>query len=202
MLGHQAFTIVALGAVAAAIVGSSAAAGDLESGVYRDIVLSGRSRVALYLSRIPAGQLFLVPFVALAYAAEAAVSVGLAGSHPDPSAYLLTVTGLWVLLKVVFYYLIAFGIACLVSSRSYTIGIVLAWTLAVTPLLASIAVLGRARELVPGVALDNLMPAALGSSARQGPVIAMSMAAIVTVLVAWAAAALAAGVLRDTTRDA
>ncbi|HKD33573.1 MAG TPA: hypothetical protein VKB73_08900 [Gaiellaceae bacterium] len=202
MLGHQAFTIAALGAVAAAIVGATAGSGDLDAGVYRDLVVTGRSRLALYASRIPAGLLFLVPFVASAYALEAGVSVVFAGFHPLPSTYVLTVTGLWVLLKVVFYYLLAVGIACLVGSRSYTIGALLAWTLAVTPILASIAALGKVRELVPGVALDSLMPAALGGSARQGPVIAMSAAAVAAVLVVWAVAALAAGAVRDTTRDA
>jgi hypothetical protein len=202
MLGHLAFVIAALGAVAAVIVGATVGSGDLDSGVYRDLAVTGRSRLALYAARIPAGLLFLVPFVAAAYAAEAGVSVVFAGYHPLPSTYLLTVTGLWVLLKVIFYYLLAVGIACLVGSRSYTIGALLGWTLAVTPILASIATLGVVRELVPGVALDSLLPAALGGSARQGPVIGMSAAAVAATLVVWGVAALAGGAIRDTTRDA
>jgi ABC-type transport system involved in multi-copper enzyme maturation permease subunit len=202
MLGHQAFTIAALGAVAAAIVGATAGSGDLDAGVYRDLVVTGRSRLALYASRIPAGLLFLVPFVAAAYALEATVSVVFAGTHPQPSTHLLVVTGLWTLLRVVFYYLLAVAIACLIGSRSYTIGILLAWTLAITPLVASISALGRVRELVPGVALEALSPAALGDSARQGPTIGMSTVAVAAVLIVWAAAALVAGAARDTTRDA
>ena len=54
MLGHGAFVVAALGAVAAAIVGSAAGAGDLDTGVYRELVVTGRSRLALYASRIPA----------------------------------------------------------------------------------------------------------------------------------------------------
>ncbi len=202
MLGHLAFTISALGAVAAAIVGSTAGFGDLDSGVYRDLVVTGRSRLALYASRIPAGLLFLLPFVAAAYALEAGASVVFAGSNPEPSTYLLVVTGLWTVLKVAFYYLLAVGLACLIGSRSYTIGILLAWTMAISPLLASISALGVVREAVPTVALDSLLPGGLGDSARQGPVIAMSVAAVALVLIAWAAAALAAGAWRDTTRDA
>ena len=202
MLGHMAWTISALGAVAAAIVGSTAGSGDLDAGVYRDLVVTGRSRLALFASKIPAGLAFLVPFVAAAYALEAATSVVLAGGNPVPSTFLLTVTGLWTLLSVVFYYLLALGVACLVGSRSYTIGIVLAWRLALTPLLATIATLGVARELVPGVALDRLLPAALHDAARQGPRVAMSIAAVAAVLVVWAVAAVVAGAWRDTTRDA
>jgi len=150
--------------------------------------------------------MYLLPFVAAAYAIEAVTSVVFTDSHPAPSTYLLVVTGLWTLLSVTFYYLLALGISCVVGSvvgsRSYTIGIVLAWRLALTPLLASIAALGAVRELVPGVALDKLLPAALQHSARQGPRVGMSVAAVAFVLVVWAAVALVAGAVRDTTRDA
>jgi hypothetical protein len=201
MLGHQAFAVGALGAVAAAVVGAVAGAGDLEAGVYRDLVVTGRSRLALYASRIPAGLMFLLPFAAAAYAIEAVVSVVLAGYHPAPSASLLVTTGLWVLLKVVFTYLVALALAAAIASRSYTIGIVLAWTLAVTPLLAGIAALGWVRKLVPGVAIDALQPAALGTSARQGASIPMSTAAVVAVLLLWTVAAIGIGAARDTARD-
>ncbi len=200
-LGHGAALLSMLGAVAAAIVAATAGAGDLDALVYRDLVVTGRSRLALYLSRIPAGLLFLLPFVAAAYTLAAVSTVSLAGSHPTPSAYLLAVTGAWSLLQVTFYYLLAFGIACLLGSRSYTIGILLAWRLAVTPLLASISSLGIVRELVPGVGLQNLAPAALGDSVRMGPVVPVSIAATAAVLVVWVAVALAVGASRDTTRD-
>jgi len=201
-LGHAAFVVAGLGAVAATIVASSAAVGDLDAGVYRDLVVTGRSRFALYLSRIPAGYLFLLPFVAAAYALTAVATVVLAGGKPVPGVGLLWTTGLWTLLEVSFYYLLSFGIACLIASRAYTIGIVLAWRLALTPLLASISALGIVRELVPGVALQHLAPVRLGDSIRQGPDVAMTTAAIATVLVVWVVAALVAGAWRDTTRDA
>jgi hypothetical protein len=201
-LGHGAALIALLGAVAAAIVASTAAAGDLDTLVYRDLVVTGRSRLALYRSRIPAGLLFLLPFVTVAYALAAVTTVGFAGSHPAPSAWLLATTGAWAVLQVTFYYLLAFGLACLVGSRSYTIGILLAWRLALTPLIASISTLGIVRELVPGVGLQHLAPAALGDSVRMMPVVPISLAATAAVLVAWTAVALAAGARRDTTRDA
>jgi hypothetical protein len=201
-LGHGAFVALGLGAVAAAIVGSAAAIGDLDAGVYRDLVVTGRSRFALFASRIPAGLAFVLPFVAAAYALAAVASVVFAGTQPVPSIHVLTLTGLWVLLQVTFYYLLAVGIACLTGNRSYTIGILLAWRLALTPILASISALGIVRELVPGVALQALGPAGLGDSARQGAPVPMSIAAITAVLVVWVAVALVAGGVRDTTRDA
>jgi ABC-type transport system involved in multi-copper enzyme maturation permease subunit len=201
-LGHLAFLVSTVGAVAAAIVASAAGAGDLDSGVYRELVVTGRSRLALYLSRIPAGLSFLLAFVATAYALTAVAALLFAGNLPAPSASLLVTAGLWALLEATFYYLLAFGVACVLGSRSYTIGIVLAWRLALTPLLASISALGIVRELVPGVALQNLTPAALGHAARQGPIIPMSLAAIAAVLVLWTLVAVVAGAWRDTTRDA
>lgn len=201
-LGHGAFLISMLGAVAAAIVGSSAGAGDLDAGVYRDLVVTGRWRLALFASRIPSGLAFLLPFVAVAYALAALASVVFAGSLAQPGVHLLAVTGLWVLLQVTFYYLLALGTACLVGSRSYTIGIVLAWRLALTPILASISALGIVRELVPGVALEGLTPAALGEVLRQGPHVGISTPAIAAVLAVWALLLVGLGAWRDTTRDA
>lgn len=202
MLGHFGWTIAALGSVAATIVGAIAGSGDSDAGVYRELVVTGRSRVALFLSRIPAALVFVLPFVIAAYALEATASVVFAGFHPAPSTYLLSVTGFWVLLPVVFYFLLAYALACLTGSRSYAIGIVLAWRLAVTPLLASIAALGVVREAVPGVALDSLLPTAIGTAARQGPTIPMSVAATAAVLVVWTVTALVVGGWRDTSRDA
>jgi ABC-type transport system involved in multi-copper enzyme maturation permease subunit len=201
-LGHGAWVVAALGSVAAALVGSSAGAGDLDAGVYRDLVVTGRSRVALFASRIPGGLAFLLPFVAAGYAVAAVSTVVFAGGRAVPTTHLLVTTGLWTLLEVTFYYLLALGIACLIGSRSYTIGIVLAWRLALTPILASISALGVVRELVPGVAIQDLAPAALGNSVRQGPYVPMSLAAITAVLIVWTVLAVVAGGWRDTRRDA
>jgi ABC-type transport system involved in multi-copper enzyme maturation permease subunit len=201
-LGHGAWVASTLGAVAAAIVGSMAGSGDLEAGVYRDLVVTGRSRLALYRSRLRSGLVLLLPFTAAAYAIAAVAAAVFAGGRPVPSVSLLVTTGLWALLQVTFYYLLAFGIACLVGSRSYTIGILLAFRLALTPILASISALGIVRELVPGVALQGLTPPALGNAAQQGPTIPMSTAAIAIVLIVWALAAVVAGAWRDTRRDA
>ena len=201
-LGHVTWLIAALGSVAAAIVGSSAGVGDLDAGVYRDLAVTGRSRMSLFLSRIPAGLAFLLPFVAVAYTAASVCAVVLAGSNPSPSVHLMIVGGLWALLEVAFYYLLSLALAVLLASRSYTIGIVLALRLALTPLLASISALGIVRELLPGVGMQDLAPAGFGDAIRQGPNVGMSLGAIAAVLVVWTTIALALAAWRDTTRDA
>jgi ABC-type transport system involved in multi-copper enzyme maturation permease subunit len=201
-LGHGTFVVAALGTVAAAIVGSSAGAGDLDAGVYRDLVVTGRPRLSFFLSRIPAGLAFLLPFVAVAYTLAAVATVAFAGGKPPPGVRLEALGGLWALLEATFYYLLALAIACLVGSRSYTIGIVLALRLAITPILASISALGIVRELVPGVAMQHLVPSGFGDSIRQGPAVGMSIGATAAVLAVWTALALELGAWRDTTRDA
>jgi hypothetical protein len=201
-LGHGTFLVAALGGVAAALVGSSAGAGDLDAGVYRELVVTGRSRLSLYFSRIPGGLAFLLPFVAAAYAIAAVASVVFADSKALPDVRLMVLGGLWALLEVTFYFLLSLAIAALLGSRSYTIGIVLAFRLAITPIIASISALGIVREVLPGVAMESLAPASFGDAVRQGPAIAMSVGATAAVLVLWTAVALAVGAWRDTTRDA
>jgi hypothetical protein len=55
------------GFIAAAVLGATAGTADLTEGVFRHLVITGRSRVALYLSRIPAGLAIILPLVALAF---------------------------------------------------------------------------------------------------------------------------------------
>jgi hypothetical protein len=55
------------GFIIAAVVGAAAATTDLNDGVFRYLVITGRSRLALYLARIPAGLAILVPAVAVAF---------------------------------------------------------------------------------------------------------------------------------------
>ncbi|MGH2935712.1 MAG: ABC transporter permease [Gaiellaceae bacterium] len=201
-LGHLASLITLLGVAAAAIVGSRVGAGDKDAGVYRDLVVTGRSRMALYLSRIPAGAAFLFPFVAVAYALAAVSAVVFAGSNPAPDTRLLVVTGLWTLLGVAFFYILSVTVAALLGSRSYAIGVILAFRLAITPIIASISALGIVRELMPAIAIERLSPAALGEAARMGPRIGMSIAAVAAVLVVWTVVAIAVAGWRDATRDA
>jgi len=56
------------GFIVAATLGCTAGSVDLTEGVFRHLVVTGRSRVALYLARIPAGLAILVPLVAFGFA--------------------------------------------------------------------------------------------------------------------------------------
>jgi len=59
--------MVELGFIIAATVGAAAGTTDLTDGMFRHLVVTGRSRVALFLARIPAGLAIVLPAVALAF---------------------------------------------------------------------------------------------------------------------------------------
>ncbi|HEV2931638.1 MAG TPA: hypothetical protein VGY96_00740 [Streptosporangiaceae bacterium] len=56
------------GFIAAAALGTAAGTTDLTDGMFRHLVVTGRSRLALYLARIPSGLAILLPLVGLAFA--------------------------------------------------------------------------------------------------------------------------------------
>ena len=79
--GYSIFTtlvagfIYVFGFVVAAVVGSTAGSVDLTEGMFRHLVITGRSRLALYLARIPAGLAIVIAMVAIGYTIVCAVCV-------------------------------------------------------------------------------------------------------------------------------
>jgi hypothetical protein len=79
--GYSVFTsLVAgfmyiFGFIVAAVVGCTAGSVDLTEGMFRHLVITGRSRLALYLARIPAGLAIVIAMVAIGYTIVCAVCV-------------------------------------------------------------------------------------------------------------------------------
>jgi hypothetical protein len=197
---HSVYILQQLVAVAGILIGAAAGAGDLTAGVFRNLVSTGQSRVALFLARVPAGLGVAMLVTATAYAAGAVCSVLLAGSLPAPPAHLMAATGAWLMLDVIMAYLLALGLSSLIGSQSTTVAVLVAVTLVVTPLAAAVTPLPDVRQLLPGVALYQLEPRALGPIGAGS--LTMTTVAIAAVLGAWAVAAAAAGAWRTATRDA
>lgn len=63
------------GFIVAATLGATAGSVDLTDGMFRHLVVTGRSRLALYAARIPAGLAIIVPLVAVGFAIVCAVCV-------------------------------------------------------------------------------------------------------------------------------
>jgi len=202
-LANAGFIVSSLGAVAAVLVGATMGAGDVQAGVFRDMVATGRSRLALFTARIPGGLALLWPLVTVAWATACTGSVLLAGSLSRPGVALMIEGGLWVLLAATVAYLMALGLASLAGSRSAIVGILLAWQFALTPLALGAAKLGVLREGLLTAGLDRMIPAGLLPGARPDPVSAtMPIAVGVAVIAAWAVVPLVAGAWRTCTRDA
>jgi hypothetical protein len=188
-----------LGVVAAILVGATLGAGDLGSGVFRELVVTGRSRLALFAARVPAGLGLVVALVGAAFAVTATASTAFAGSSDAPGAGLLISSAAWLGLVTGLALVLALGVSSALGSRGTTIGIVLGWQLIAMPLLLQIRALGSLREALPEAARERLEPAALFEG---DPTVSMSLAAAAVVVVVWTIVPLTLGAWRTCTRDA
>jgi hypothetical protein len=110
-LGHGKSVLVLVGSIGAIIAGSSAGADDLSAGVFRELFVTGRSRLALFGARIPGDLAFVLSFATVAYGISAVVSVAASGALARPSATLVVESGLWVVAELAFYTVLAVGLA-------------------------------------------------------------------------------------------
>jgi hypothetical protein len=189
----------ALAIVAGILVGATAGTGDVGSGVFRELVVTGRSRLALFAARVPAGLAFLLVPVGVAFVVSASAATLLAGPLEAPGGELLLHSAGWLALLAAGSFVIALGVSSLLSSRGTSIGILLGWLLVGMPLLMQLGSLGVIRESFIGAATERLEPATvLGREAA----VPMSLAAAVAVIAAWTIVPLALGAWRTCTRDA
>lgn len=72
-VGMVALVLYVFGFIVAATLGATAGSTDLTEGMFRHHVITGRSRMALYLARIPAGLAIIWGMVAVGYAIVCAV---------------------------------------------------------------------------------------------------------------------------------
>lgn len=71
----SAGVLYTFGFIVAATLGCTAGSVDLSEGMFRHLVITGRSRLALYLARIPAGLAIIVSLVAVGFTIVCAVCV-------------------------------------------------------------------------------------------------------------------------------
>jgi hypothetical protein len=167
----RAFSLafVQLFGISAILVGAAAGSSDITDGVFRHLVVTGRSRFALFAARVPAGLMLIIPITALAYTIEALVAVffapsgntttfaGISRATPSkggpvtvvpqlitrsatPDIHLLVVTGLFLMLGVVVAFVLGLGLGALTGSRYVTVAILIAMQLIVTPILSGVSI--------------------------------------------------------------
>jgi hypothetical protein len=188
----------ALVLVAGTVVGATVGTGDLGAGVFRELVMTGRSRLALFGVRVPAGLAFLLLAVALAAALSAGAAALLPTDGARASADLVLASAGWLALVASASFALALGISSLLSSRGISIAVLLGWQVIVMPLLLQLKALGSVREGLLAAPIERFEPAAVLGHPVQAP---MSLAAALVVVAAWTLVPVALGAWRTVTRD-
>jgi hypothetical protein len=181
--------------VVGAIVGGTAGTQDIESGVFRDLAATGRSRLALFGARVTGAWAIVLPLLLVTMTVMGGLSVGLAGSAAAPHAGALVAGTLSILAAGAVSTAIAVGLSALVGSRGPVIGTMLAFLLALQPLVIAIAFLGQLRAFMPTVAISRIGDVALPHG------ISLGLAGAVAGLVAWGAASLGLGAWKTASRE-
>jgi hypothetical protein len=184
-----------LALVAGVIVGGTAGTQDIESGVFRDLAATGRSRTALFLSRVTGALAVVLPIVGVTAIATAAASIALKADLPAPDTGTLIAGTARVLAAGALSTAVAVGISAVVGSRGPVIGILLAFFLGISPLLQAITFLGGSRQLVPEVAIDRI------GDLSTPPGMHVALGTAIAVVLGWIAVSLAAGAWRTKTRE-
>lgn len=187
-----------MGPLAAILIGAEAGAGDAASGVFRDLVVTGRSRLALFATRVPAAIALCFSIITGAYVLVLTGTFAFASGAPTPSTTLI-LNGLgFTLLSNGVLCAVAVGVASLTASRPGAITALIGWQLVVSPIIANISSLGGVRHVVLSQALAHFSPVRAGDRVL---VLYSTGGALVCVL-AWLAVFLALGAWRTRTMDA
>ena len=177
------------------IIGATSGTQDIESGVFRDLAATGRSRMALFASRVAGAWAVVLPILAATGGLAAAGCIALAGSLAAPGAGAIAAGIAAVLAAGALSAAIAVGVSALVGSRGPVIGIMLAFYLAVQNLLLAMGFLGGVRQIVPDVAIRRI------GDLEQASNVQIGLGAAILVLIAWSAVTLGLGAWRTRTRE-
>ena len=202
------------GFIVAATVGATAGTADLTDGVFRHLVITGRSRLALYLARIPAGLSILLSLAAAGFTVTCLVTAFLGSPHAvagvTVSAGDMVRSGLWLELDLLIGFVLGLGLGSLMGQRTVPVILLIVLEIIITPVLADhpLPFFLNGERLLVGVAMDQLKPAVLAGGTQVGPsgglvhLPPMPTWAMITVIACWIAGWSAIGAWKMATRDA
>ncbi len=193
-----AFLGLYMGPVAAILIGAEAGAGDVAAGVFRDNVLTGRSRTALFLARIPAALAVSLSVTAVGFLIGIVGTFAFASGLSTPSASLILESAGWLALANAVVCVVAVGLGSLTGSRPGTITALIGWQLVLSPLLLRASSLGSIRRGL----LDGVVQFLSPGPANDAPSVAMSVGVAIVVLAVWLLVIPSLGAWRTRTRDA
>lgn len=184
------------GGLVAVLIGSEAGTADMASGVFRDLVATGRSRLALFFVRAPAAIVVTAVFNGAAFLITLAATFLFADGQPTPGLSLILQSAGWILLANAALTAFAVGVGSLTGSRAVTLTAVIGWQTVATQLLLNVTSLGGARDGLLTAALSQIAPFDFTSG------VTMATGVAVVVVTAWLVVPAALGAWRTSTRDA
>jgi hypothetical protein len=190
------------GLLAAILVGVEAGTSDVSTGVFRDLVVTGRSRLALFASRVPAALAMCWLVIGGAYLLLVLGTFVLAQGEPTPGAALIFNALGYTLLATGVVCVVSVGFASLTASKPGAIIALIAWQIVASPLIVAISSLGSARDGVLSQALEHYSPVRFEAGRHGGTILTMSGGTALLVVVAWLVVFLALGAWRTRAMDA
>jgi hypothetical protein len=199
-VGHFSHAVHALGlifgALTAVLIGTEAGTADVSSGVFRDLVTTGRSRLSLFSVRAPAAIVLTLAFNAIGFLITLAATYIFAGGVATPGASLVLESAGWIALSSVLLTSLAVGVGSLTGSRAMTLTAVIGWQTVGTQILLSATSLGSARDGLLTAGLGQIAPVDVGTG------LTMATGVAVAVLLAWLVVPAVLGAWRTQTRSA
>lgn len=187
------------GPLAAIMIGVEAGTGDVAAGVFRDLVVTGRSRVALFATRVPAALAMTWAVAAAGYVLVTIGTFALADGSPTPSAATMLNGAAFTALSTGAICVVATGLAALTASRPAALTVLIGWHLVASPILGGISSLGSSRKLILDQAIIHFSPVHI---TEHGSLVTMGQATAVVVIAVWLVVFLAVGAWRTRTMDA
>jgi ABC-type transport system involved in multi-copper enzyme maturation permease subunit len=213
--------LAVLGTIAAMVVGSAAGTNDVDNGVFRDLVATGRSRWALFAVRVPGALVYWLPLITVSFVAMAILDIwfsfhGAVSSCNGPNCALGAGTVppvsqfvdwyLWTLLFTCFVLVVALGLSASMGSRAITLGVLIPFQLLLAPLLSQVNQLAGVRQALYPQSIGLIMPMTAESRGQSGGIfgerITTSLPMAWLVLAAWVVVVLGLGAWRTARRDA
>jgi ABC-type transport system involved in multi-copper enzyme maturation permease subunit len=186
------------GPIAAILIGVDAGTSDTGAGVFRDLVATGRSRLALFATRVPAALALVWLVTTAGYALVLAGTFAFASGTPTPDGALALKGFGFSLLAVAVVSAVAVGLASLMSSRPAAITTFIAWQLVASPIIANISSLGSSRRIILTQAIAHFSPVHIGEARP----VQMPAVTAMLVIAVWLAVFLMLGAWRTRTMDA
>lgn len=180
------------GAIAAILVGAEAGTADLASGVFRDLVATGRSRRTLFWVRLPAALTLSLTLTLVAYGLGVAGLFAYADGQTLPTLGEILQGLAWLLLANAAMTALALGVGSLTGSRALTLTAVIGWQTIGTNLIM--------REVLHPWFLLNYGLGRLAPLQMQPD--RMAALAAVGVIAVWGLVPALAGARRTVTQDA